>query len=148
MKTSRPLLLAAGFAFAMAVAYPQVPPISPNTTPPPEGTPAPAVPGMPDHPVPDGKATLSGPSHASESFRAADTDLDGKISLDEFVAMRSSSPGPGTRSSRNGSPRADDPAPATRARNTPDAFRQLDVNKDGYLDPSEFAAFSLGESSG
>lgn len=140
------LLLAA--AFAAVTCFAQTPPsVGTDSTPPPQlPPPAPGMPDSPDLP-PRGKTPLSsGVSEApvNNRYAAVDADHDGRISLSEFTSAAGRDDGASTttRSAASGIPRSDETTGESKTRNTPEEFRQLDVNKDGYLSAKEFAAYT------
>jgi hypothetical protein len=151
MNTSLKNSLLAAAAFAAATCFAQTPPsVGTDSTPPPQ-VPPPA-PGTPDSPdlYPSGKTPVSsGVSQApvNDQYATVDSDLDGRISLNEFTSAAVLNGGASvtTRSAASGIPRSDETTGDAKGRNTPEVFRQFDVNKDGYLSSAEFAAYTQAE---
>jgi hypothetical protein len=142
-------LLAASLALTGATAFAQ----SSASTSSSEDYAPPPVPVQSGAPVSTnstGKTSGSGTTReiTVEQFTAVDTDSDGRISLNEFIASpvlgSNASSDATARSSISGTPRSDETTKVdadVRGRNTPELFRQLDKNEDGFLSATEIAAF-------
>jgi hypothetical protein len=141
-----PLLVPAAILFFAAMAHAEGGAVRP---------PAPPAKELEETPVTSnstGKTSGSGTIKEinAQQFEAIDKDNDDHINLDEFTSSPILSGGnevaPG-QAATEAAPRSDGSVlvKPVSGRNTPELFRRLDKDRDGYLDSVEIAAFYLSE---